>query len=187
MELKEFQDRCYNEFYDKNPTIRRNTMLYSIITPSVLIVLDVIVFVSLLGVAEQDWQFFVIVISCLLVPFVVYFVLFLILFGKSSALPDSIIEKAKADNSYMNYPKDYPYSILYPGELYPFDRVDIKPLSTPAAAPAPQSGPTSVAAAVPQQSIITCEQCGQPMIIPVTDGAVKITCPKCGNSFIHTN
>ena len=187
MELKEFQDRCYNEFFDKNPTIRRNTMLYSIITPSVLIVLDVIAFVSLLDVAEQDWQFFVIVILCLLVPFVVYFVLFQILFGKSTALPDSVIEKAKADNSYMNYPKDYPYSIVYPGELYPFDRVYIKPLAAPAAAPSTQSAPTPTEVPASQQSIITCEQCGQPMIIPVTDGAVKITCPKCGKSFIHTN
>lgn len=55
-------------------------------------------------------------------------------------------------------------------------------------APIPESAPTpDEFPAQPEQTTITCGQCGQPMLIPHTNEAVKITCPKCGNSFIHTN
>lgn len=52
------------------------------------------------------------------------------------------------------------------------------PVSTPA--PAPVAAP-----AQPEQARICCGYCGQLMLIPPQCGTVKITCPKCGGSFIY--
>ena len=56
-----------------------------------------------------------------------------------------------------------------------------------ALADAPTSEVESVESApVPESVVITCEKCGQTMIIPSGSGAVKVTCPKCGSDIIHT-
>ena len=108
----------------------------------------------------------------------------LILWGISGTIThkrDKAINKYKKSGEYQNLPVNHPYSLLYPGETYPFNQ-------SAAAQVAPVApAPVSVAPAQPEQVTITCGQCGQPMLIPSNSGTVKITCPKCGNSFIHTN
>ena len=41
-------------------------------------------------------------------------------------------------------------------------------------------------APAPESVVITCEKCGQTMLIPSGSGAVKVTCPKCGSDIIYT-
>ena len=55
------------------------------------------------------------------------------------------------------------------------------------ALPAPVvSEPEKTEAPAPESVVITCEKCGQTMLIPSGSGAVKVTCPKCGSDIIYT-
>lgn len=118
------------------------------------------------------------------------FIIFnLVLWGISGTISNSVnktVRKYKKSGEYMNLRFDHPYSLMYPGESYPFNSNST--FQTPAAATVPAPAPATVAAsAQPQQVTITCAHCGQQMLVPVTSGSFRITCPKCGNNFIHTN
>ena len=119
-------------------------------------------------------------------------------------LPREVVKKAKKDKSYLNYTTDYPYSFLYPGEPYPFNREDVPPMTPPPAqnvapAPAPTVAPVQdvapaeepvyakVEPVAPQPEKIFCQKCGQQMLIPPNSGTVKVTCPKCAFEFVYTN
>ena len=192
MSLDEFITRCYQEYADKDPkAIKKSARLQKIVTGAVIIVFVFIyffVYTVFITPLEQEDNFLSIFIGVFIFVFVLFmgYMLSAVVFHPIieraiCPVPYNAIKKAAEDKSYMNYPKDYPYSILYTGEPYPFGRTDVQPVSEPAPAvstPAP---------AQPEQVTVTCEQCGQPMLIPHISGAVKITCPKCGNSFIHNN
>ena len=122
--------------------------------------------------------------------YVVLILLILLLFGISLALTyerDKVIRKYKKSGEYQNLPVDYPYSLLYPGETWPFGQTNIQPQNNSINSAPIKPVPTPVASAPAPESIgITCEKCGQQMLIPSGSGTVRLTCPKCGSDIIHT-
>lgn len=116
----------------------------------------------------------------------------LVLWAISGTISNKIyktVRKYKKSGEYTNIPYDHPHSLMYQGQPYPFDRPApvAAPAPAPVAAPAPAPAPAPASAPVPapQQVTFSCSRCGQNMLLPPINGAVKITCPKCGNSFIY--
>lgn len=112
----------------------------------------------------------------------------LVLWAISGTISNKInktVRKYKKSGEYTNIPYDHPHSLMYHGQPYPFDRS--APIAAPAPAPVAAPAPAPASAPVPasQQVTFSCSQCGQNMLLPKINGAVKITCPKCGNSFIY--
>lgn len=110
----------------------------------------------------------------------------LVLWAISGTISNKIyktVRKYKKSGEYTNIPYDHPHSLMYQGQPYPFDRP--APVDAPASAPAPAAVPVVTPAPAPQQVTFSCSSCGQNMLLPPINGAVKITCPKCGNSFIY--
>lgn len=125
----------------------------------------------------------------------VFIIFNLVLWGISGTISNGVnktVRKYKKSGEYMNLRFDHPYSLMYPGESYPFN--NNLTYQTPAMAAAPAyayaaAGAPAPAAvsAQPQQVTITCEHCGQQMLVPMTGSSFRITCPKCGNSSVHNN
>lgn len=196
MSIKEFEWRCMHEFYAKHPIAKEDiefadktaNVIACIVggIGAIIAIFNPIVFFE--SSYDSDFNMFCNVCISMFIYFLAAGMITSIIadiilhFYKASVLehPKSVIKRAKADGSYLNYPSDYPCSFLYPGETFPFTPEDDEPDEDDEPAPAPVE-------AQPEQVTITCAQCGQPMLIPVSNGAVKITCPKCGNSFVHTN
>ena len=182
MLFEEFKNRCYKEFDYKNPNAETIGVILANIPMPILLFRHIY-----LNAGDEGfwWQFIPVIIKVFIIAFIIYAIYRCVVY----ALPRRIVKQAKRDKSYMNYPSGYPYSFLYPGEPFPFDRKDVPPLNaSTASAAVPTTALESVPAPVqPEQVTITCGECGQPMLIPSNSGTVKITCPKCGNSFIHTN
>ena len=186
MLFEEFKKRCYEEFDYKHPNAETIGVILANIPMPILLFRHIY-----LNAGDEGfwWQFIPVIIKVFIIAFIIYAIYRCVVY----ALPRKIVKQAKRDKSYMNYPSSYPYSFLYPGEPFPFDRKDVPPINaTAASAPAASPTPAPVrestpAPAQPEQVTITCGECGQPMLIPSNSGTVKITCPKCGNSFIHTN
>ena len=106
----------------------------------------------------------------------------LVLWAISGTISNKIyktVRKYKKSGEYTNIPYNHPHSLMYQGQPYPFDR------SAPIAAPAPAPAPVAAPVPAPRQETFSCSQCGQNMLLPTINGTVKITCPKCGNSFIY--
>lgn len=125
------------------------------------------------------------------------------------------LKKYLNNNEYEKYPVNYPYSFLYPGETYPFGsnvmatQPQMSPVQQSQVTPVNQLQNTSVqqpqvapvqqpqvAQTAPVQAVVAkvepttkqimCANCNQQLTIPVGNEPVMVTCPVCGNSFVHT-
>lgn len=192
MEFKQYEERCKKEFKAK----KRGRWVLSKIIPAVgtaYLILSWICNLSY-GVYHPG-----------ILTIVIYFVLSAIGVSLSTDKETkNAIEQYEISEAHRNLPEDYPYSIVYPGETWPFGRTDIQPQNAPLnncyVAPAPKFVPAVASApayayatapaavsAQPQQVRLFCEHCGQQMFIPANRGSFRITCQKCGNHTIHTN
>lgn len=186
MTYQEFYNRCYNEFHDKNPGKKeRFDKTLDIVSLIIHIIAIIIAFASPFRFFDDSLintilSLAIYSIVCLILLKIVKKISDIILYQ----LPRSVIKNAELTHPFLNYPSDYPNSFLYAGETYPFENKTVPPVT----APAPASTPVAPAPApAPESVVISCEKCGQQMLVPSNSGAVKITCPKCGNSFIHKN
>ena len=193
MTFEDFTTRCLEEYIAKNPEASEKASGISEKSTSVIGAISIV-----LGITAS---FFIKFFDIYIIDLIICLLLSAIVVGsiltpflkpdpnKVFKFPLSVVEKARIDKSYENYPIDYPYSILYPGEPYPFVIEDTEELenSENTALPAPVvSEPEKTEAPAPESVVITCEKCGQKMLIPSGSGAVKVTCPKCGSDIIHT-
>ena len=194
MTIEEFKTRCNEEFKAK----KKGKWTASI----VLIVLGLLLvawnIINLIIVLSSGYEF--------RINFgpIVFILLLFAISGTLTNERDKVIKKYKKSGEYQSFPVDYPYSILYPGESWPFGQTNMQPnmqtnmqpdyrsaYSNPSPAPvapapvAPAPAPVAPAP-TPESVVITCEKCGQQMLIPSGSGTVKLTCPKCGSDIIHT-
>lgn len=193
MKYEEFYNRCYHEFHDKNPGKKeRLDKTLDIVYLIIHIIAIIIAFASPFRfnydrLINTIISLAIYCIVCMILSKIVEKISDIILYQ----LPRSVIKNAEQTHSFLNFPSNYPNSFLYAGETYPFENKTVPPVIAPApastpVAPAPASTPVAPAPA-PESVVLSCEKCGQQMLIPPNSGAVKITCPKCGNSFIHKN
>lgn len=209
MTLNEFKNRCQKEYDTKNPQKFTISLVISIIFCSIFLL-------SSIFTTKYNDNFFWWVVVVAIKSFICCSIYMAIHERIVYPLPREVVKKAKKDKSYLNYTTDYPYSFLYPGEPYPFNREDVPPMTPPPAqnvapapaptvapaqnvAPAPAVAPVQdiapaeepvyakVEPVAPQPEKIFCQKCGQQMLIPPNSGTVKVTCPKCAFEFVYTN
>ena len=214
MEYTQFKERCKKEFLDKNPFAKekiKSSFIRMVISISVLIILLIVAAIT----SSDENSSVVIYPSGFAFIWCIASVVDFVRHDRKDALASlkAFVKGCKKSGTYKNYPYNYPNSILYRGEPYPFAEINqsdtilaptTDPIDQPAisfmeaeSAPAPAPiapapvpvapAPAPVAPAPTPESIVTtCEKCGQQMLIPSGSGTVKLTCPKCGSDIIHT-
>ena len=198
MLFNEFKDRCYDEFNKKNPEASSKGYLGWVATVIGIVVCIVLIFFDK---SEYFWLHLIIVIVAVSI---LSAIINSIKYGSVYRDVNRFIKQCKKDGSYTKYPQNYPYSLLYPGEPWPFEQIEeteeieeIEEIEDNA--PAPVSYEQSVQADVPADPVLSnnnpaepeleriyCERCSQPMMIPMSNITVKVFCPNCGADFIHT-
>lgn len=181
MSIQEFSARCFAEYKEKNE--KRDTIITQVFAA-------VFAIGVLIAVIFFPTPFFENKVFNYILSFLVYSLAGGMLFSPIGGIidiitkhyPRSIIDNAARSGSYLNYPVDYPKSLLYPGEQYlviseeeeeeeedteqDYEEDDL-PLNQKA-----------------ESVIITCSKCGQQISIPPIKGTVQFTCPKCGEKSI---
>ena len=205
----EFEKRCREEHKKKESSKYMAKNIISII----IIIIGFIVFASSqseeLTSDDSDTLFgFLILMFILAIPEA-------ILVNKINKDYSKRVSPYLENKSYESYPVNYPYSFLYPGERYPIGSGTIayqpvvnqmqqqvtpvqQVIPVQQATPVQQVAPVqqissaqqvqlqSVVARVEPTTQIMCVNCNQQLAIPIGNEPVMVTCPTCGNSFVHT-
>lgn len=205
MLFKDFKERCRSEYYRKNPDVRKTDFRCHEF-------LFIGTIAGTLGKIYPDVTLGRFIFN-LIGVWIFNYIIFSLYYHHIYKEANIIIKQYKKSGAYLNIPENYPYSILYPGEVFPFDRTDVEPLDStqlvnlnPVAAPmpslsSPAVNPQSVVnpqPVIPPQPVVNtepvqqpektkifCQQCGKPLLIPAKNKPVSVTCPKCGSTFIH--
>ena len=186
MTIEQLKKRCNDEFQAK----KKGKWIASIVF-MVLGFLDLANnLINIIVVLAQGMQFVVNpmpIIICLA------------FFGISGTLTnerDKVIKKYKKSGEYQNLPVEYPCSLLYPGETWPFSQTNMQPQNNirnnaptapvaPASAPvAPASAPVAPAPAPVAPAPAPVAPAAEPVATAAKPESIVITGEKCGQTML---
>ena len=179
MSIQEFSARCFAEYKEKNE--KKNSIIKNVF--AAIMGVGTLIAVIFFPAPFFENEIFNYILSFLVYMFAadllvtpiedIYYII-------TKQYPRSIIDNAARSGSYLNYPVDYPKSLLYPGEPYLFISEEEEEEDTEQDYEEDDLPLNQKAESV----IITCSKCGQQISIPPIKGTVQFTCPKCGEKSI---